>query len=121
MGAHLKKTKLKWTRQAYWGFRLFDFWCHRLGVAVEVDGPEHIRERDEERDQYNFHRSGIIVIRVRNFSEPDAAACLREISKTGPWAERRAAMDITGNDRETRRQWRDSSSVGDFLARYRKG
>jgi hypothetical protein len=28
----LKKTGLKWTRQAIWGFRMFDFWSAKLGI-----------------------------------------------------------------------------------------
>src|SRR5262249_18630847 len=66
MAQHLKKTGIKWKRQAIWGRRIFDFWSHALGIAIEVDGPEHRKKIDEYRDAYNLHRSGIIIIRVKN-------------------------------------------------------
>ncbi len=92
----LKTTGLKWTRQARWGCRLFDFWCHERGIAVEVDGPEHSRAYDAARDRYNFLRSAIIVIRVPNRDGPAIAAALIEISAQGLWAERREKMGLTG-------------------------
>ena len=36
-----EQTPYKWSRQVLWGYRIFDFWCDKLGFAVEVDGPEH--------------------------------------------------------------------------------
>ena len=115
MQEHLSRTGLKWTRQAQWGFRLFDFWCHDRGVAVEVDGPEHVREIDSRRDLYNYHRSGIVVIRVRNFNEQDAARCLSKIKRVGSWAARRKAMGIESKDRSTRKKWQESEDAATFL------
>ena len=43
---YLKDTGYKWKRERRWGFRLFDFWNARVGIAIEVDGPEHDRNLD---------------------------------------------------------------------------
>lgn len=90
----LAETGLKWRRQAEWGYRLFDFWNHKLGIAVEVDGKEHNKEYDSYRDKYNYERSGIIVLRVRNFNEDDAITALSVIGKTEDWLERRKKMGL---------------------------
>ena len=66
------RTGWNWTFQAIWGWRLFDFWCRDIGVAVEVDGPEHDTEWDSVRDRSNFKKSAIIVLRVPNFDEAAA-------------------------------------------------
>lgn len=92
MAAQLSTTKYCWTRQAMWGYRLFDFWCHKLGTAVEVDGPEHDIAYDNYRDRYNWCRSAIVVLRVRNFVEEDAAAALAVISQSESWPERRSRV-----------------------------
>ncbi len=42
----LKQTRLKWTRQSVWGYRIFDFWCHEKGIAVEIDGLTHDKDYD---------------------------------------------------------------------------
>lgn len=42
----LKATGLKWTRQAQWGYRLFDFWNALKGIVVEVDGLSHKQDYD---------------------------------------------------------------------------
>lgn len=87
------RTELKWTRQASWGYRLFDFWNAYLGIAVEVDGKEHNHVIDSYRDEYNFKRSGIIVLRVRNRNEEDAAAAIDAIvSEVETWAQRRERL-----------------------------
>ena len=92
MAAKLVSTGKKWTRQAMWGCRLFDFWCHEIGCAVEVDGPEHNAKFDAARDQYNYLRSAIVVLRVRNFDEASADDALRQIESMAPWRERRAQV-----------------------------
>lgn len=99
----LKSTGLKWTRQAQWGYRLFDFWNGLRGIAVEVDGPEHDREYDAYRDEYNFRRSAIVVLRVANFSDEDAARALRIIGRLGTIAERKAELGISGPSKKARR------------------
>jgi very-short-patch-repair endonuclease len=53
----LATTGYVWSRQATWGFRVFDFWCHKLGCAVEVDGIQH--------------DSGIVVLRAWNNNATD--------------------------------------------------
>lgn len=90
----LAKTDYKWTRQAIWGYRIFDFWCHELGIAIESDGPEHNKEYDAYRDKYNFQRSGIIVIRVKNKNEEDAKKALEIISKSETWLKRRENLGL---------------------------
>src|SRR3990167_5630827 len=86
----LKKTGLKWSRQACWGFRLFDFWCAKKGIAVEVDGPEHKyrKDKDERYDRHNYDISGILVIRVSNFDEEMAEKCIEIIGKEIDWKTR---------------------------------
>jgi very-short-patch-repair endonuclease len=92
MAELLQMTGHKWNRQAQWGFRLFDFWNHDLGVAVEVDGPEHARSQDAIEDEYNFRRSAIVVLHVRNQNADDAALACQIITKLPTWAERRALL-----------------------------
>ena len=101
MHARLAETGLKWSRQAQWGYRIFDFWCHRIGCAVEVDGNSHkgCEAYDAYRDKYNFLRSGIVVIRVLNFDEHGADDAIAEIRSMKTWAERKAEMGITGKNR----------------------
>lgn len=94
MAERLKRTGRSWKRQAQWGYRLFDFWCFELGVALEVDGSTHDPEYDRVRDEYNFNRSGILVIRVRNWNDDDAARALEEIARAGTWNERRQALGL---------------------------
>ncbi len=90
----LKQTGERWNCQSIWGWRLYDFWCARLGVAVEVDGAEHNPEREKIRDEYNYATSGIVVLRVKNFSENDALFALEKIKTAGLWKERRITMGI---------------------------
>lgn len=94
MADHLCSTGLKWSRQAQWGFRLFDFWCSEKGVAVEVDGAEHDKGWDAFRDRQDYERSGIVVLRVRNRNEEDAARALAQISKAGSWNSRRKGLGL---------------------------
>jgi len=91
------RTSYKWKRQSEWGYRIFDFWCHKLGVAVEVDGKEHDWKYDNYRDEYNFRRSGIIVLRVRNGSEHDATDCIETINRLNTHQERKAELGINAN------------------------
>jgi very-short-patch-repair endonuclease len=87
-------TDQKWTFQAIWGWRLFDFWCKELGVAVEVDGREHDAEYDRQRDARNSERSAIIVYRVPNFDERVADDVIAAIRSCEPWLVRRNARGI---------------------------
>lgn len=90
----LKETGLKWTRQAQWGYRLFDFWNDRLGIAVEIDGTEHNKKYDKYRDDYNYKRSAIIVLRVKNFNNTDMDEAISTIIKSKTWIERRIQMNL---------------------------
>jgi very-short-patch-repair endonuclease len=94
MAAKLTATGRKWTRQSAHGFRLFDFWCASLGVAVEVDGPEHKPAVDAEADRLAWEISGILVLRVPNFSEEVAAAVLARIAAAESWKDRRIRMGL---------------------------
>jgi len=114
----LKTTGLKWTRQAQWGYRLFDFWCAKLGCAIEVDGSEHDADYDEYRDEYNFRRSGIIVIRVQNFDESSAEMALRLISQLGPHSDRKQELGISGNTKAAQLSLVNLASNRSFRREY---
>jgi very-short-patch-repair endonuclease len=104
LSAKLEATGQKWTRQAQWGYRLFDFWCPLLGVAVEIDGPEHDPVRDAYRDEYNFRRSGIVVLRVPNMDENAVVRAVAIIEKLGPWQDRRRQLKLDqGRNRDRQR------------------
>jgi len=54
---YLKKhTSHKWIPTKEYGFRLFDFYCHDLGIAVEVNKPRQITN-----DKLAYNISGIFV------------------------------------------------------------
>lgn len=89
MAAKLATTPWKWTRQARWGFRLYDFWCHQLGIAIEVDGPEHVAGVDQVKDQLDWNRSAILVFRVSAFKEADAVEVLDLLARHSSWNDRR--------------------------------
>lgn len=103
MAERLRTTSERWKRQLIWGFRVFDFWCGRLGIAVEVDGPGHDPDYDAYRDEYNYRRSGIVVLRVRNMNEADAANAIERINGSLTWSERRHALGIDTNTKKGRR------------------
>ena len=94
MAGKLLETGMKWTRQAQWGFRLFDFWNVTRGIAVEVDGREHRAAEDEKQDAVDFEKSGIVVIRVQNFDEEQAQNAIVQITSSGSWNERRARLGL---------------------------
>lgn len=87
---------IKHKRQAIWGFRIYDFWIHRLGCAIEVDGPEHDIKYDRYRDIYNYLRSGIVVVRVRNNNIEDANKAVALIKSLSLWKTRRRELKIEG-------------------------
>lgn len=86
----LDASGFAWSRQAQSGYRLFDFWNHRLGIAVEVDGPEHDRDADLAHDLWLLQCRGILVLRVRNFDEEEAAKALAAIASAESWNKRRS-------------------------------
>ena len=97
----LKMTGLKWSRQAQWGYRLFDFWSHTKGIAIEVDGPSHEKQKeyDSYRDKYNYRISGILVIRVKNKDEDSAKEALKIIAKSEKWKDRRMKLGLKNTGR----------------------
>lgn len=92
----LSVNNINHKRQAIWGFRIYDFWIHSIGCAIEIDGPEHDEIYDKYRDIYNYLRSGIVVIRVRNKNHEDAMEAISFIKTIGPWRERRLKLKIEG-------------------------
>lgn len=90
MADRLNQAGLKFNRQCVWMTRVFDFWNHQLGCAVEVDGPEHNQERDSYIDDYMLFRSEVVVIRVPNFDEAAAKAAIEQIRGLDAWDIRRA-------------------------------
>jgi len=107
MAKVLKATGYKWTRQAQSGFRLFDFWNHRLGVAVEVDGPEHNRAKDLARDWLVWEQRRILVVRIKNLDHDAVDSLLATIAQAGSWNSRRkdAGMSpISGGDLPIKRK-----------------
>ena len=68
-----------------------------------MDGPEHDIKYDNYRDQYNYRRNGILVLRVRNKNEEDAAAALRIIRESESWKERKEKLGILGNTKAAKR------------------
>lgn len=88
------KTKGQWTRQAVWGCRIFDFFSIKRGIAVEIDGATHNATYDAIRDKYNYIRSGILVLRVRNWNEADLAIAIAEINRGETRKERKKRVRI---------------------------
>lgn len=99
----LKMTGLKWTRQALWGCRLFDFWNAQKGIAVEIDGPEHNKTVDLARDKYVYERSGIVVLRVSNFDSARMNEAIEEINKSVLWKCRRDKLGLSTKTKAERR------------------
>lgn len=91
---YLKKTGLRWSRQSQWGYRIFDFWCHTLGVAIEIDGKEHNKKYDIFRDKENYERSGIIVLRVRNKNIGDIKKVMGKLRTIKIWSLRRIKLGL---------------------------
>ena len=92
-----------WSRQAVRGYRIHDFWSHKLGCAIEVDGTEHDREYDNYRDEYNFRRSGVIVLRVRNNNTEDIKDVLSVVPRLDEHRVRKEKLGIVGNTSAIRR------------------
>jgi very-short-patch-repair endonuclease len=65
---HLSNSQLggwKFRRQALIGGRIVDFFCPAIGLAIEVDGDTHHRERDLEKDLL-LEPYGLCVLRFSN-------------------------------------------------------
>lgn len=86
---YLNQTNMTWTFQARWGWRLFDFWNHKKGIAIEVDGPEHNKFKDLIKDEIEIKRSAIITIRVKNFDSDSSMRAIEKIISEKDWNTRR--------------------------------
>ncbi len=92
----LKGKKLagyKFRRQYGVGRYVIDFYCPKVKVAIEVDGPIHVKtdeiEYDKQRDSY-LSEFGIKVIRFKNEDmEKDLEGVIKkiefELKKTSPF------------------------------------
>lgn len=95
VSAWLNKSGLKWGRQKSLGWRIADFWNHKLGVIVEVDGATHVKRDDEIADAIHAKRSAILVFRVKNkATDSDLTLLLCQIASVKPWNERRAEVRL---------------------------
>ena len=58
---------LHWRRQQVIGGFIADFYCHAVGIVIEIDGAVHLQqaEYDRARDEV-FARSGLLVLRITN-------------------------------------------------------
>ena len=99
----LRTSGLKWSRQVRWGCRIFDFWCSAKGIAIEIDGPSHDLIADSARDEYNFLRSGILVLRVPNGNEPALSEAIATSIASPSWKERRESLGLNVNSKKGRR------------------
>ena len=61
------QTKYKWKRQVSIGPYIADFYCSKKLLAIEIDGSQHLddKEYDREREKY-FLNLGIKTIRFWN-------------------------------------------------------
>lgn len=56
----------KFRRQATIGARIVDLFCPAKGLAIEIDGDTHDRERDLQRDARLHAETGFVVLRFTN-------------------------------------------------------
>ncbi len=59
----LRKGGFKFRRQHAVGPYTLDFYCAEARLCVEVDGPMHDPDRDEQRDRF-IHTLGVLTLRV---------------------------------------------------------
>lgn len=118
MRDNLRIAGLKFCRQQQWGMRLFDFWNAKLGIAIEVDGPEHNPSYDAYRDEYNFRRSGIVVLRVPNFDVEQSERLIGFIRAETTLKERKTRLGIDGHSKIERRSLVDKPYPPSLLAEY---
>ena len=63
------RTGLKWRRQVSIGSYVADFYCYKLKLVIELDGGQHLTEKNLEYDQIRdkfFESKSIIVVRINN-------------------------------------------------------
>lgn len=118
MRDNLRHSGYTFARQIPWGNRLFDFWNLALGIAVEVDGPEHDKAYDAYRDEYNFRRSGIVVLRVPNFDSEMSNRVICFIRREITLKERKIVLGIAGHTKEIKRSLVDLPYPPSLLQKY---
>lgn len=99
----LEELGLKFNRQTIWGRRLFDFWNPVLGIAIEVDGKDHDADYDAYRDEYNFRRSGIVVLRLPNRDELTLERICAFVRCADNLAIRKQKLGIAGDSKAAKR------------------
>jgi very-short-patch-repair endonuclease len=66
-----------YSQQIVYGY-IPDFWCPKVGLVIEVDGPSHLKQKayDRKRDAA-LKKKGIITMRFTNEQvEKNTAACV---------------------------------------------
>jgi very-short-patch-repair endonuclease len=121
MDSILKDASLDFTRQAIWGKRVFDFWNSSLGIAIEVDGSDHEARYDQYRDEYNFRRSGIVVLRVTNRNTVDAMLVINRIKSEVKWKVRKEMLGLNDNTKAGRRVLSSRDCPPFYLPMYLRG
>lgn len=98
-----ENSSMIWRRQKQWGVRIFDFWCHQKGVAIEMDGPEHNEAYDRKRDEYVLGRSAIIVIRFKNHDLAGVLKRCADIDQMPDWHTRRVERGLYARGKGSKR------------------
>lgn len=95
------RSKHKWTPQVVWGNRIFDFWCHALRAAIEIDGAGHHRRFDLAQDRWHVRRSGIITFRVPAGDYRKLRKVIRVTNRLEDWRKRRERLVETARRKLT--------------------
>lgn len=87
-------------------FRRFDFYFHRVKIALEIDGSIHKEQHqkllDKETDRILLAENGIRVLRVDNFDHHGIESAIKQIKIIG------------GNDGQRSREKTKGESKADF-------
>jgi very-short-patch-repair endonuclease len=104
---HIKVSGERYSRQAIWQSRLFDFWFSVKGIAIEIDGESHNSFKqsfkDSVTDKHFYELSGIIVVRVKNYNINELNNAISFVKNSCSWKERRKQMGIE-NSKQRRKQ-----------------
>jgi very-short-patch-repair endonuclease len=67
---HLRANRLgglHFRRQQIIDGYIVDFFCHKAGLVVEVDGPIHLKQKDYDRERdEQFNSRGLRVVHIKN-------------------------------------------------------
>ena len=55
-----------------------DCYLPELNVAIEYDGPFHLKKRDNKRDEYLYNNFGIRVLRIVDLNKKDVIDKIKE-------------------------------------------